>query len=157
MMATAHTLVAGAIAAKVGNPALALTLAFSSHFILDSIPHWDFGTNWRKRTKLATGTFAIFDTTIGFILAWVLFSGSVPPLLLLGCLVLSVIPDWLEAPWYIFFADPNHKGPKTNAGILETMCYGVYELTSKVHTRGTFPWGVFSQIATVTFFLLVLR
>ena len=157
MMATAHTLVAGAIAAKVGNPALALTLAFSSHFILDSIPHWDFGTNWRKRTKLATGTFAIIDTTIGFILAWVLFAGSVPPYLLLGCLVLSVIPDWLEAPWYIFFADPNNKGPKTNAGLLEKACYGVYKLTSKVHTRGSFPWGVFSQIATVTFFLLVLR
>ena len=157
MMATAHTLVAGAIAAKVGNPALALTLAFSSHFVLDSIPHWDFGTNWRKRTKLATGTFAILDTSVGFILAWILFAPSVPPYLLLGCLVLSVIPDWLEAPWYIFFADPNNKGPKPNAGLFEKACYGIYTLTSKVHTRGSFPWGVFSQIATVTFFLLVLR
>lgn len=156
-MATAHTLVAGAIATKGGDPALALTLSFASHFLLDSIPHWDFGTNWRKRTKGTTGIFAILDTTVGFALAWILFSPTVAPLLLLGCLFLSVLPDWLESPWYIFFADPNHKGPKTNAGVLERLCYGVYALTNKVHTRGTFPWGLFSQIATVTFFLLALQ
>jgi hypothetical protein len=157
MMATAHTLVAGAIAAKVGNPALVLPLALASHFLLDSIPHWDFGTNWRKRSKLATGTFAIADTLIGFGLAWALFSNNVPPLLLASSLILSLIPDWLEAPWYIFFADPQHKGPKTNATMLEKLTYGVYKLTNKAHTKGSFPWGVISQIATVTFFLLVLR
>lgn len=156
-MATAHTLVAGAIAAKIGNPALALPLSFASHFILDSIPHWDFGTNWRKRTKFATGAFAIVDTVVGLSLAWIIFAPKVQPLLLAGCLLLSVIPDWLEAPWYIFFANANHKGPKANAGLFEKMFYGVYKLTNKAHTRGTFPWGVISQIATVTFFLLVLR
>ncbi|MFZ2024924.1 MAG: hypothetical protein WAV51_01400 [Microgenomates group bacterium] len=157
MMATAHTLVAGAIAAKIGNPALALTLAFSSHFILDSIPHWDFGTNWRKRTKTATGLFAIADTLFGLGLAWTLYANAVPPLLLAATLLLSILPDWLEAPWYIFFADPNHKGPKTNATYLEKLCYGVYTLTNKAHTKATFPWGLISQIITVTFFLLVLR
>lgn len=156
-MATAHTLVAGAIAAKIGNPALALPLAFASHFVLDSIPHWDFGTNWRTRTKFATGMFAIIDTIVGLSLAWVLYAHKVPPLLLGSCLILSVIPDWLEAPWYIFFADHNHKGPKTNATSLEKLTYGVYKLTNKAHTKATFPWGLISQIATVTFFLLVLR
>ncbi|MFH0749637.1 MAG: hypothetical protein V1917_01810 [Candidatus Gottesmanbacteria bacterium] len=157
MMATAHTLVAGAIAANVGNPALALPLAFASHFLLDSIPHWDFGTNWRKRTKLSTGVFAITDTVVGLTAAWIFFSNTVPPLILAACLILSLVPDWLEAPWYIFFADQKHTGPKINATPLEKMTYGVYTLTNTTHTKAPFPWGLISQIATVTFFLLVLR
>ncbi len=156
-MATAHTLVAGAIAAKVGNPSLALPLALTSHFILDSIPHWDFGTSWRKRTKFATGAFAIVDTVIGISLTWFMFAPKVTPLLLASCLMLSVIPDWMEAPWYIFFADPKHKGPKKNAGLFEKVFYGVYKCTNKAHTKAPFPWGLISQIATVTFFLLVLQ
>lgn len=156
-MATAHTLVAGAIAAKVGNPALVLPLALTSHFILDSIPHWDFGTNWRKRTKFATGGFAIADTLFGLGIAWILYADTVPPLLLAATLILSVLPDWLEAPWYIFFADPHHIGPKPHATFFEKALYGVYKLTNKAHTKGTFPWGLITQVVTVTFFLLVLR
>lgn len=156
-MAIAHTLVAGAIAAKVGSPSLALPLALASHFILDSIPHWDFGTNWRKRTKFATGAFAIADTVIGLSLAWFIFAPKVAPLLLAGCLLLSVIPDWLEAPWYIFFVNEKHIEPGKNAGYIEKFFYGVYTTTNRLHNKAPFMWGCISQIATVTFFLLVLR
>lgn len=156
-MATAHTLVAGAIASNIGNPTLVLPLALASHFILDSIPHWDFGTNWRKRSKLSTGIFAIADTVVGLTLAWIVYAQTVSPLLLAATLIISLLPDWLEAPWYIFFANQNHKGPKANASIIENACYGVYKLTNKAHTKAPFPWGLISQIATVTFFVLVLR
>jgi hypothetical protein len=157
MMATAHLLVAGAIVTKIDDPVLASTLALTSHFILDSIPHWDFGTNWRGRSKFATGVVAIIDTIFGFLFAWILFSKYANPLLLALCLILSVIPDWLEAPWYIFFADPNHQGPKKDAGIIEKIAYGIYKIPNKAHTKAPYPWGVLSQIATVIFFLLVLR
>lgn len=157
MMATAHTLVAGAIAVKIGDPVLASSLAFASHFVLDSIPHWDFGTSWRKRTKLSTGLFAIADTVFGVGLAWVLFSKHANPFLLAACLVLSLLPDWLEAPWYIFFADPHHVGPKKNAGIIEKLTYAMYKTTNKAHTKAPYPWGILSQIAVVIFFLLLVR
>jgi hypothetical protein len=157
MMATAHTLVAGAIAAKVGSPMLALPLALTSHFILDSIPHWDFGTNWRKRTKTVTGMFAIVDTVVGFTAAYLMFHTRVPSIVLIPSLILSVLPDWLEAPWYIFYANPNHVGPKDHASLLERLAFRLYKVTNVAHSKAPFPWGLISQILTVTFFLLLLK
>jgi len=156
-MAIAHTLVAGAIAAKIGNPILAPTLSLASHFILDSIPHWDFGTNWRSRTKTTTGTYAIIDTIASLVLAWIIFTPKANPYVLALCMVTSLIPDWFEAPWYIFFVHPGHEEPGKKAGFVERFFYGVYKATNKLHAKASFPWGMITQIATVTFFLLVLR
>ena len=156
MMATAHTLVAGAIAFSVRDPILAPTLSLASHFLLDSIPHWDFGADWRNRTKYATGTFAIIDTLFGLTLAYVLFEKITHPSVLIPSLIYSLIPDWLEAPWYIFFANPKRIGPKPYATILEKISYYFYKLTNFAHTKAPFPWGFITQIATVIFFLLLL-
>ena len=156
MMAMAHTLVAGAIGVSVQDPILAPTLSLASHFLLDSIPHWDFGADWRKRTKLTTGVFALFDTFFGLAIAYILYHTSVPLFILLSSLILSLLPDWLEAPWYIFFADPKRIGSKAHASILEKVCYGFYKLTNFAHAKAPFPWGFITQIATVTFFLLLL-
>lgn len=157
MMATAHTLVAGVIASKIADPVLASSLSLASHFILDSIPHWDFGTNWRKRSKLATGTFAGIDTVVGFTIAYLLFHTRVQSIILIPCLILSVLPDWLEAPWYIFFADPKRIGPKPHASFIERMCYKFYKIPNLVHAKAPFPWGFISQLLTVSFFLLLLK
>jgi hypothetical protein len=150
-------LVAGAIASKVADPVAAPAISLASHFLLDSIPHWDFGADWRKRTKLETGMFAVADTVIGLFLAYYLFGNEVSPLMLFACLILSVLPDWLEAPWYIFFADQNTTGLKKNASISERACFWFYKSTNRMHSKGTFPWGLVSQVATITFFLLLLR
>ncbi|QQG43313.1 MAG: hypothetical protein HYW45_03900 [Candidatus Daviesbacteria bacterium] len=40
MLTTPHSLVGATIAVLVPNPALSIPLAIGSHFILDSIPHW---------------------------------------------------------------------------------------------------------------------
>ena len=43
MVLSTHALVGAAIGAYFSsNPALAATLAFGSHFVLDAIPHWDY-------------------------------------------------------------------------------------------------------------------
>lgn len=41
MLSTPHLLVGAAIVKVVPNPVLGLPLALISHFVLDSIPHWD--------------------------------------------------------------------------------------------------------------------
>ncbi len=156
MMATAHTLVAGAIAFSVRDPILAPTLALASHFFLDSIPHWDFGADWRKRTKAVTGAFASIDTVLGLSLAYLLFGKITHPSVLIPSLLFSLIPDWIEAPWYIFFANPKRIGPKPNATILEKICYSFYKLTNFAHSKAPFPRGVITQLITVLFFLLLL-
>jgi hypothetical protein len=158
MTSTAHALVAGAIVAAVPNPELSLPLAFASHFIMDAVPHWDFGTNWRTRSKSATGAIAIADTILGFTVAYFAFGGKVPlPIFLCG-IALGNLPDWLEAPYYIFFARNRSKtnGVSKRAGFWETLTYRIYKTENVFHNKAGYPLGVITQIATVAFFLLLL-
>jgi len=157
MLEITHALVAGVIAKDTQNPATAITLSFISHFILDAVPHWDFGTNWRGRRKLFTGIIAIADVFLGFILGYVLFKDSVPLSLLFACITASMIPDWLEAPWYIFFATHTKKEPAKNAGFFEHLTYRIYKIENSFHSKTGFPLGVITQIIVLAFFFLLLQ
>lgn len=157
MTATAHALVASFIASKVSDPALAGLLSLSSHFVMDTIPHWDFGTNWRARSKTATGVIAIADTLLGFTVAYLLFGGKVPLVTLFLCVALGNLPDWMEAPWYIFFANQKKKEPGKKAGFWEKTTYRIYRMENVFHTKAQFPFGVYTQIATVIFFFFLLK
>ena len=156
MTATAHALVAGAIVAAIPDPAIALPLCFFSHFLMDAVPHWDFGTNWRGRSKLATGMVAIADTLIGFTLTYFVFGGKVSLPILLAAMTLGNLPDWFEAPYYIFFAKQSKKELSPKASFWETLTYRIYKLENVFHTKATFPFGVITQIATVAFFFVLL-
>lgn len=157
MTATAHAIVAGAIAAKFGNPTLAPLLSLASHFIMDSVPHWDFGTNWRSRPKHITGLVAFAETLIGITVAYLLFWGKAPFIPLTLSIIASLIPDWLETPWYIFFAHQNKHQPGPRASLLERATFAVYKLENSMHTKAQLPFGILTQVATVAFFVLLLR
>ncbi len=156
MTATAHALVAAAIVATVPNPAISLPLAFASHFIMDVIPHWDFGTNWRGRSKTFTGAIAILDTIIGFTVAYFLFSGKVATPLLFAAVTLGNLPDWMEAPYYIFFASQKKDTLDEKASFWEKLTYRIYKIENVFHTKAQFPFGVITQVATVIFFYALL-
>lgn len=157
MIATAHALVAGAIAQAIPDPYLAPILALSSHFIMDSVPHWDFGTEWRNRPKWVTGAVATLDTVGGLTLAFFLFRASTPLLPLTLSLLMSVLPDWLEAPWYIFFASQKRVGPKKEAGVIEKFLFSIYKIQNRLHTKASFALGATTTVLTVVFFFLLLR
>lgn len=157
MTATAHALVGAAIAKAIPNPAIAIPLAFASHFIMDAVPHWDFGTNWRTRSKNMTGALAIAETTLGITLAYFLFQGKVDTIQLLSCIVAAELPDWMEAPWYIFYASQKKQQPSSHAGFWERLTYRIYRLENVFHTKAQFPFGLYTQVATVGFFLLLLK
>ena len=156
MTATAHAIVAGAIYQAIPNPTISIPLAFVSHFIMDAVPHWDIGTSWRSRSKKTTGIFAISDTVLGITLAYFLFQGKGDGLSLLLTLIASEIPDWLEAPWYIFFARHDSHKPGSRAGFWEKLSYRIYRTENVFHTKAGYPFGVITQVATVVFFLLLL-
>lgn len=157
MTATAHALVSGAIAASIPNPLLSIPLSFLSHLVMDTVPHWDFGTNWRSRTKSKTGAVAITDTILGFSLAYFLFSGKAENAgVLWACMIAGNLPDWLEAPWYMFFAKSDTKGPASRAGFWEKLTYRIYKTENVFHAKAQAPFGIITQIATVGFFLLLL-
>ena len=156
MTATAHALVAGAIASKFSDPSTATLLAITSHFVLDSVPHWDFGTNWRNRSKHSTGLYATLETIFGMGLAVWFFHSSVPYSLLLITIIASLLPDWLETPWYIFFANQKKLKPSTHAGVLEKVAFGFYKIPNIFHSKAQLPLGLVTQVAAVAFFIFLL-
>jgi hypothetical protein len=78
------------------------------------------------------------------------------PILLLA-VALGNLPDWLEAPYYLFFAKPDKKGPTKTSGFWEQLTYKIYKLENIFHSKAPAPFGVYTQIATVAFFFLLLR
>jgi len=157
MLETTHALVAGAIAAHTNDPLTAVSLSYVSHFMLDAIPHWDFGTNWRGRRKLFTGIVAIADVALGFSLGYLIFKSTVSLPVLFACITAAMLPDWMEAPWYMFFATKTKKEPGKQAGLFEKMTYGVYKIENIFHKKTTFFFGISTQIIAVLFFFFLLK
>ena len=153
----AHALVAGAIAQRFPSPVTSSLLAFTSHFIMDAVPHWDIGTNWRNRPKKQTAIFAVLETVLGITVAYALFRGKAPEMTLVPAIIASLLPDWLETPWYIFFAHQAKKRPGESAGVWERLAYRIYRTENVFHAKTQLPEGLLTQVITVIFFLVLLR
>lgn len=138
MTETAHLILGAAIASKVPNPILASVLAISSHILLDIVPHWDTGTNWRKRSIKKTILYTGIDLGLGTAVSLALFGKSTPLPYLLFIMFLSTLPDWLEAPYFFGFK----VFPFSN----------IYKIQHALHKKKQLPWGLITQIA----FLAVL-
>ena len=156
MTSTAHALVAGAIAAKFTDPPTAISLALVSHYIMDSVPHWDFGTNWRSRAKKVTGMYALAETLFGIWLSYTLFRSSVPFVLWALTVAASLLPDWIETPWYIFFAHQKKHAPGDQASLVEKISFQSYKIQSFFHAKAQLPLGILTQVVTVGFFIVLL-
>jgi hypothetical protein len=114
MTATNHALSGAIIGLAVSQPAIALPLAFASHFILDSIPHFGirFSKNAAKR-QLFHKYLLVDAALISLIIGFILFSNA--GWLALACLFLAGCPDFVQAYQYLF--NPSFRknpGPKTN-------------------------------------------
>jgi len=152
MTASAHAIVGAALATVIKDP-LTLSLAsLTSHFVMDCIPHWDFGTNWRSRAKTVTGLLAAADTIIGITLAYLLFWGKAPVSLLTIGILFSELPDWMEAPWFLFFAKGRDHITKKDEFWKRT-CYGIYKFQSRFHVKAQLPFGGITQILIIIFAL----
>ena len=137
MTATAHALIGASIAARVTNPLLGIPLAIASHFIADLIPHWDEGTNHRKKSIERIRLEAAFDVLLGFGLVFLLFRNLVAdPVYLFSMVIAAQLPDWLEAPsaWFGIKIPP-----------FSTMDW----LGHKLQSRLQLPWGLVTQVVVV--------
>lgn len=139
MTATSHALIGTVIAAKIGNPALAIPLALASHVVCDMIPHWDTAVgsiHGKPMKKIFTDT--LIDISLGFILSYLLITLVFPHTNLLYALLIIIfaqLPDWLMAPYYFlkikFFEFGYNFGKATNRDLDK-------------------PWGIVTQIVTVS-------
>lgn len=108
MVEVTHVLVGVAIATKTANPALALPLAFASHFVLDLIPHWNphIYTQMKKfgRVNGKTTALVALDSFLSLLIGLLFTLQKYPDLGQMALIVLgaffAVLPDLLEAPYY---------------------------------------------------------
>lgn len=156
MMATTHALVGATIMKAVPDPLLAGGLILASHYLLDIIPHWDFGTDWKGRSVKTTGMLAIADTLFAFLITFILFWSLLPPFLIFMAVSLANLPDWMIAPYFMFFS--SKEGYHKSRGGTFGFWYGKFlEFEEEyLHRKTTFLHGVLTQIGTIIFFYLLL-
>lgn len=144
MTATAHALVGGAIASTISDPSLGLSLSFISHPLLDLIPHWDFGANWKRKGKIKLFIEASLDLGLGFIISYILFGQHINFWYFSACILSAEILDVLEAPYWIL-------------GWRFAPFSWVYDIQSKMQGKAKLPLGIITQIVTVVGIALILQ
>ncbi|MBI4029189.1 MAG: hypothetical protein HY376_02390 [Candidatus Blackburnbacteria bacterium] len=141
MIELPHAVVGAAIAYKVGNPALALPLAFLSHFALDLVPHWNPHLNREmkeyghvtKRTKRIIFVDVIVSLLAGGYIASLAYPDIGRALVILLGAFMGVLPDVAEAPFFFF---------KSKNSFLKRLI----GFQSKVQFNAPFWPGIISQI-----------
>ncbi len=133
MLLLAHTLTGAVIGAKVSSPWLSFALGFTSHFLLDAIPHWNYPVPQRIHIR----DFIVFwpDLTAPALLV-LAFIALHPSALLAICFGVtgSILPDILTltrhhvslkrifAPFRKFHEKIQHEIPFT-PGVLVQIAY----------------------------------
>ncbi|MCL5411699.1 MAG: hypothetical protein M1150_03080 [Patescibacteria group bacterium] len=95
MLSTPHMLVGAVIVKIIPNPFLGLPLAILSHFILDSMPHWDWKPPTPPYTKISFFKTAA-DLLIGSLIVYsITLKDSNQAYILAGALA-GILPDVLQ-------------------------------------------------------------
>lgn len=136
MTATAHALIGASLAVKVVNPYLGIPIAILSHFVADLIPHWDAGTNHRDKSLTRLKIEASLDVLLGFALVFIIFRNLTNPVYLFSMVIAAQLPDWLEAPSWLF-------------GIRVPPFSWLDWLGHKLQSRLQLPWGLVTQVVVV--------
>lgn len=103
MLSIAHTTTGALIATKIGVPPIYIPLVLASHYALDYVVHWDFGTGLSKKKKSKIQALAqevFIDLPLSLLLVYLIFQHNQSIFnfhAFLGAFV-GLVPDFLEAP-----------------------------------------------------------
>ena len=145
MTSTGHAVIATIIAAKIGNPAIALPIAFLSHFAADAFPHWDTATNIKRKGKEIVMIESFIDVVFGFAASYLILQFLSPSTQFSYAVIVifaAQLPDWLTAPYYFF---------KVQA------FKPVYIIQKKFDRKLNKPWGIINQIAILVLLILLAK
>lgn len=143
MTATAHALIGASLAAKITDPLIGIPLAIASHFVADMIPHWDAGTNHRKKTDARLRAEAALDVLLGVFLVLIIFKSLVlsDPIYLLSMVIAAQLPDWVAAPAVMY-------------GIKVPPFSWMKTISHNTQFRMQLPWGLVTQVVIVGILVL---
>ena len=145
MTATGHAIIGTVIAVKIGNPQLAVPLAFASHIAADAFPHWDEGTNGKKKSKGRLVKEAVFDVLLGFAISYLIILVLFPQTSLLYAFLIILTSqslDWITAPYYFFGMKPFKI---------------FYKFQKTFDNRMDKPWGIINQIAILALIVILAK
>lgn len=145
MTATGHAIIGTVIAVKIGNPQLAVPLAFASHIAADAFPHWDEGTNGKKKSKEKLIKEAVFDVLLGFAISYLIILVLFPQTSLLYAFLIILASqslDWITAPYYFF-------------GIKPFKIF--YKFQKTFDNRMDKPWGIINQVAILALIVILAK
>ncbi len=92
-----HALTGATVAAAINRPLLSLPAALLSHFIVDMIPHWNYGIKPHSRRQIVMLTDLSLSIALSIILATTV--NATPYIVFFGGL-LGILPDFM---WMNFF------------------------------------------------------
>ncbi len=151
MTITNHVVAGAVIGIAVGQPIVAIVLAFASHFLMDALPHFGYAGNkgftevLKHRLSYAVGIITLISTIAVIVLlaingAW--FA------ILTG--IVAASPD--AVGWYNYVAFEK-KGNSAKSGL--ALLHVKYHRRIQMFER---PWGIYIEIvAFVLLSLLLLR
>lgn len=143
MTATGHALIGLALAAQIPNPLIGIPLAIVSHIAADAFPHWDTGTNMKKKSKMEFVIGSFVDLGLSLSLPFIIlafFFPTVSPIYTFFMIIAAQGFDWGTAP-YIFL---NWKFPPFT---------WFYDAQKHFDNRLDKPWGIIGQVAIILFLL----
>lgn len=102
MLNIVHVTTAAAIVSVVPNPVISIPLAFASHIVLDTVPHW----NWSPGKSLAGILASINDglLSLALILVFAIYLDNSWVMIAAG--LASMMPDIIQAPYHFFKWQP---------------------------------------------------
>ncbi len=145
MTATGHAIIGTVIAAKVGNPALAVPIVLASHVAADAFPHWNEATSVKGKNRIGAIIEAASDVVIGFVLSYLIITLLFPQTNLAYAFLIIVVAqsfDWLTAPWQFF-------------GI--KLFKPFYKFQKLFDNQLDRPWGVTNQIVILVLLVIVAK
>lgn len=147
MTATGHAVIGVVIASKIGNPYIAIPVAILSHIAADAFPHWDTGTNRKKKSRLRFWIDSLIDLSVSLLLP--LFLGpflnpstSLPYIYLI--VISAQLLDWLTVP-YLFL--------KINFQPFAWM----QRFQLSFDNRLDKPWGIITQAAVLLILIIFAK
>ena len=147
MTATGHAVLGTVIAAKVGNPALAIPLAVASHIAADIFPHWDTATNIDKKGRKRVIVESFFDLIFGFLISYSIIFVLFPQTDLFYVFIMILASqglDWLMIPYRLF-------------GINFPLFKWTYIFQKSFNITLDKPWGIINQIAVLVLIVILAK
>lgn len=147
MTATAHAIVGTLIAVRFTDPLAALPIALATHYLTDLVPHWDSGTNRKKKTEKRFITEALIDAGIAAVVSFMVYYflfGLTDFLYLYLVVGFALLPDIVSMLTRFVFKIKNPLWDWNN------------RLQSKLNQKLQLPWGILTQILVIGVFYAFL-